>query len=230
MATQKDVVEMLVKYLASLSELLQKWNLWGIDLTKILHVLHQVRKDDLIGLSDGTCEIRKVYVSKQEQKKPEFRMLIDLGELTVPEGFVDKRCIKMFRKKYDGEVHLGSVFSDNIALIKLSEIRLKAGDKFHVIIYEFISPFLSISSDEIRSFLQGENSLLLDIRGIILVYDQKKDLIPKSEDYYYSFSRRNYLPIWLNFQGGKHVVSSNSIDGKYRKGTVFFAFIPIKKG
>lgn len=73
MTQSKDVVEMLDKILASLSELIKKWSIWELDLKKVLHVLHQIRKDDLAGLIEGTHKIERIHYSKIEKKKPEYK-------------------------------------------------------------------------------------------------------------------------------------------------------------
>lgn len=226
MAENKNVVEMLGEYLASLSGLIKKWHIWGLDLKKILHMLHQIRKYDLIGLSEGTHRIEKIHVPKYEKEKPKFKVLIDLGIFSLPDNYVDKNCMAIFRKKYHKEVSISGLFSDE-NMKESSGIKLKPGDRFHVLIYKFVSPCILISSDDIRSFLQQNSAFLLDAKGIAIVYDQKKDLIPKNGDYYYSFGKSCYLPSWLNFQGNKFVISYQSIDNDHEQGTVFFAFIPV---
>jgi hypothetical protein len=57
MADQK-VVEMLDENLASFVELVKKWLVeWEVNTKKLLNVFHQIRKEDLMGLINGTHEI-----------------------------------------------------------------------------------------------------------------------------------------------------------------------------
>ncbi len=226
MAKDKNVVELLGEILASLSELVKKWSIWDLDLKKMLHVFHQLRKDDLVGLIEGTHKIERINYPKFEKKKPEYKVLIDLGIFTIPDDYVDKTCIHDFSRKYQSEVFVTEKISDKNARDSCG-VTIKPGDKFHVYVYELVSEFMHVSSDDIRLFLKENGFVLLEAKGIAFVYDQRSELIPKSDDYYYSFGESGYYPIWLNYQSKKFFISNSSIDGDLDKGTVFFAFHPI---
>ncbi|HEY5587765.1 MAG TPA: hypothetical protein VIK86_02280 [Candidatus Paceibacterota bacterium] len=227
MAENKNVVEMLGEYLASLSELIKKWSIWGLDLKKLLHVLHQLRKDDFIGLIEKTHKIEKIHLYNSEKKNPEFKILIDLGIITVPDDYVDETCISDFSKKFHREVFVANLVSDE-NLKESCGIKINPGDRFHVYIYEFVTDYLSVSSNNIRNFLKKNGFVLLESKGVALAYSQKSELIPKSRDYYYSFGKSGYYPIWLNFQSKIFFLAGASIDGDHDKGSVFFAFLPVK--
>jgi hypothetical protein len=54
----KKVVEMLGERLASVLGLLKKWLIdWSVDTDKLLHFAHQMRKEDLLGLLNGTHKV-----------------------------------------------------------------------------------------------------------------------------------------------------------------------------
>lgn len=64
-----EVVEMLGENLASFLELTKKWLIeWGIDFKNLLHFFHNLKKDDLIGLLNGTHQIQMAVVSKVFKK------------------------------------------------------------------------------------------------------------------------------------------------------------------
>jgi len=161
------------------------------------------------------------YVYKREE--PEYKVLIDLGIFTVPDNYNDKTCVKDFKQEFNDEVFLDRDLSDEHAK-EACGVKIKPGDKFHAYIYEYISEVWSISSGDIIRFLRKNNFSLLEVKGIILAYSQKKDLIPKSRDYYYSLGDSSFLPVWLNFQQKMFLISYQSVDGYHYKGALFFAF------
>ena len=58
------VVEMLGENLASFLELSKKWLVdWSVDTKKLFHFFHNIKKEDLIGLIDGTHQITKKAIS-----------------------------------------------------------------------------------------------------------------------------------------------------------------------
>lgn len=81
MAENKEVVEMFDKFLASLIKLIKKWLIeWSVDTKKLLHALHNLRKEDIIGLQEGThIIVRKTpaNVVKIISSAKQFRSLID---------------------------------------------------------------------------------------------------------------------------------------------------------
>lgn len=57
------VVEMLGENLASFLELAKKWLVdWSVDTKKLFHFFHNIKKEDLVGLLDGTHQITKKAV------------------------------------------------------------------------------------------------------------------------------------------------------------------------
>lgn len=64
-----EVVEMLGENLASFLELAKKWLIeWKIDLKNLLHLFQNLKKDDLIGLLNGTHQIQEVSIPKVFKK------------------------------------------------------------------------------------------------------------------------------------------------------------------
>lgn len=64
-----EVVEMLGENLASFLELAKKWLVeWKIDFKSVLHLFHNLKKDELIGLLNGTHQIQTIFVLKVFRK------------------------------------------------------------------------------------------------------------------------------------------------------------------
>lgn len=75
----KKVVEMLGERLASVLELLKKWLIdWSLDTDKLLHFAHQVRKEDLLGLLEGTHKVVRIEKGKLQQEVGTLSATIDL--------------------------------------------------------------------------------------------------------------------------------------------------------
>lgn len=99
MAENKEVVEMFDKFLASLVKLLTKWlTEWAVDSRKLFHALQQVRKQDLIGLIEGTHEIRvKVTTSKTVSTNEDFECIYTSELITIPDmGAISADCKKLW--------------------------------------------------------------------------------------------------------------------------------------
>ncbi len=71
MATYEKVVGLLGVNLASFLELAKKLLIdWAIEPKKLLHLFQNIRKEDLIGLIDGTHEIKAKAVEAKPEAKP----------------------------------------------------------------------------------------------------------------------------------------------------------------
>lgn len=91
MADYEKVVEVLGENLASLLELAKKWLItWGLNPKKLLHVLQNIRKDDLLGLVAGTHEIKMI----------EHCINCD-AEPFIPDGWRVEEHQKMSNIKFD---------------------------------------------------------------------------------------------------------------------------------
>ncbi len=105
MADYKQVVEMFEKFLASLLGLAKKWlTEWEVDSQKLFHALQQVRKEDLIGLSEGTHEIKpKATTEKVVAEGDDFECIYTSELITVPDmGAITADCKKLWGDKMGG--------------------------------------------------------------------------------------------------------------------------------
>ncbi len=86
MADYKDVVEMLGENLASFLELSKKLLVdWAIEPKKLLHLLQNIRKDDWLGLLEGTHEIKLKEVSEPVL---DFTVQVDRNVRPIYPGWV----------------------------------------------------------------------------------------------------------------------------------------------
>jgi hypothetical protein len=102
MADNQEVVEMSEKFLASLFGLFKKWVIdWAINSQKLFHILQQVRKEDLIGLVEGTHEIKlKAIASKTVSANEDFECIYTSELITIPDmGAITADCKKLWSEK-----------------------------------------------------------------------------------------------------------------------------------
>lgn len=214
MADYNDVVEMWEKNLASLLELAKKWLVeWEVDFKKLLHLLQNIRKDDLLGLIAGTHEI-KIKKLKTKKSVEKFVLLADLGEIVIPDDFNHKTWLASFKKKnyqenfeyYNGEI-------TDINFSNPTRV-LKPGDKFHLRIFEKAMPG-NITSEECLEFLATQKTIYTGAQGASLVWEQKRDQLPKGY-WYCSFDEKERL---YKNQIGDHKMPY--IDAAYDEGFEF---------
>lgn len=201
MAFEK-VVEMLGDNLASLLELAKKWLVdWAVDRKKLLDTLHQIHKEDLVGLKDGTHEIKAKAVSDK------FALFIDLGTITVPDNYVAVKELASLNRKdfyYFNPDATDKNFSNPSRV-------LKPGDKLRVRIFKQTVPG-STTSVERMEFLKKQNAVFTGAQGASLVYKQKRTELPKGY-VYCSFDEKDCL--WEGSDGNHRVpyVGANSGGG-----------------
>ncbi len=186
---------MLGEHLASFLELAKKLLLdWAIEPKKLLHTLHQIRKEDLTGLVAGTHEIK----AKQEPEK--FALLADLGEIVVPDNFDHGKCLEVFSKENRKKFYY---FNDAItdANFPSPSRVLKPGDKLWVRAFKQVVPG-ETTSEERMKFLATKNAIHTGAQGASLVYQQKRSQLPKGY-WYCSFDEKDRL--WKD-PGGYHRV------------------------
>lgn len=183
----KKVVEILGENLESLLELAKKWLFdWAINAKKLLHTLHNIRKEDLNGLISGTHEI-KVKQQSSSVIEGKFALIADLGVITVPDDYVHgKELSSLNRKKF---LFFNPGITDehfpNPSCI------LKPGKKLWVRAFKQNS-LGTTTSVERMEFLSMQNAIYTGAQGVSLVYKQKRSLLPKGR-YYCSFDEKDCL-------------------------------------
>jgi hypothetical protein len=112
-----------------------------------------------------------------------FVLLADLGIVTVPSGYEHYRTLKSFREKY---MDMFKNFDDRItdANFQNPSCLLHPGDRLHVRVYRQVGLHATTTAKERMSFLEGEGAVYTGAQGAALVFEQKRDLLPKG--YFFS--------------------------------------------
>ena len=197
MADYKKVVEMLGENLASFLKLSEKFLIdWKVDVKKFLHTFHNIPKDDLLGLIAGTHEIKQI--KKLEEPKPagKFVLFADLGEIIVPDDFDHKIWLASFDKKNRKKFYY---YNDDITDKNFPNPTriLKPGDKLYVRAFKQNVPG-STTSEERMEFLATQSAIHTGAQGASLVWEQKRDQLPKGY-WYCSFDEKERL--WKDSDG-----------------------------
>lgn len=166
-------------------------------------------------------------------KSIRFSMICDLGILTVPEDYVHERGIEDFLRKHRKNLYYhNSEISDenfpNPACV------LTPGDRFHVRVFK---PAVGVAnSEECLSFLREQNAVYVGMQGSSLVFDQKRDLLPRGMQYA-SFSESDRLwgdpsshrmvPTLLCRLDGGFALGLGSFEIVWSRNDAFFCFCKI---
>ncbi len=193
MATYEKVVGLLGVNLASFLELAKKLLIdWAIEPKKLLHLFQNIRKEDLIGLIDGTHEIKAKAVEAKPEAKPaeKFGLLLDLGVITVPDDFVHSTHLATFSKNNKKKFYY---YNDDITDKNFNKatVQLVPGRKLRVKAFQQTVSG-NTTSEERMAFLKTQNNIFTGAVGAALVFEQKRDLLPKGK-WYCSFDEKEAL-------------------------------------
>jgi hypothetical protein len=141
------------------------------------------------------------FVPQSETNNSEkFALLVDLGIITVPDDYDHATALTTFGKKnrkkfyyYDGEI-TDPNFPNPTRV-------LKPGNKLRVCAFKQVVGGTT-TSEERMDFLRKEKAIFTGAQGASLVWDQKRDQLPKGK-WYASFDERNRL--WQDACGGHRV-------------------------
>lgn len=187
MADYKKVVEMLGENFASFLELAKKLFIdWKVDPKRLFHMLQNIRKNDLLGLIDGTHEIKEIKKPKPEEVE-KFALLVDLGVITVPDDYVHGKQLSSLNQKefyYFNELIADDNFPNPTRI-------LKPGDKLWVRAFKQKVSGIT-TSEERMDFLAKQKAIYTGAQGASLVYQQKRDLLIKGY-FYCSFDKKENL-------------------------------------
>ena len=129
-----------------------------------------------------------------------FALLVDLGIITVPDDYDHAKQLAVFmkknRKKFYG-------VNDNITDANFPNPTriLKPGDKLRVRAFKQVVVGTT-TSEERMAFLATQKAIHTGAQGASLVFDQKRDQLPKGK-WYASFDEKDRL--WTD-AGGSHRV------------------------
>jgi hypothetical protein len=165
----KKVVEMLGENLASFLELAKKLLIdWKVEPKKLLHLGHNIPKDDLLGLIAGTHEIKEIKKPESKLMGEKFGLFADLGIITVPDDYDHATWLALFSKKNRKKFYF---YNDNITDVNFPNPTriLKPGDKFYVRAFKQVVPG-NTTSEERMTFLKTQKAIHTGAQGISLVW------------------------------------------------------------
>src|SRR3989344_7146529 len=139
-----------------------------------------------------------------------FAQSIDLGTLTVPADYVHATQLASFREKNEEKFYY---YNNNITDQNFPNPTriLKPSDKFRV---KVIPVKTTVTLEECLAKLRTEKAVLVGAQGLTLVFDQKREQLPKDK-WYSSFDEKNRL--WKNTDGRHRVPYLNVFsDGDFR--------------
>jgi len=129
-----------------------------------------------------------------------FALLVDLGIITVPDDYEHPTRLTTFGEQNKKEFIFYNKEITDANFPNPSRI-LKPGDKFHVRAFKQIVGGTTTTSEERMAFLATQNAIHTGAQGASLVFDQKRDQLPKGK-WYASFDEKDRL--W--YAGGRHRV------------------------
>ncbi|MFA6056208.1 MAG: hypothetical protein WC769_12635 [Thermodesulfovibrionales bacterium] len=141
-----------------------------------------------------------------------FELLVDLGIVTVPDDYVHEKQLKMFKGKNGEKFYY---YNDDITDKHFSNPTriLKPGDKLWLRTFKQIAPGSTTSEDRMK-FLASKKAIHVGAQGASLVFDQKRNQLPKGY-WYCSFDEKDRL--WKDADGRRRVpVVDADTDGDFR--------------
>jgi hypothetical protein len=196
---------------------------WEVLLTKRIPEIIRRYKDgglDPVGVNDTLQQVAdgviitnsKMVITTAPKAKPEkFQLLADLGVITVPADYVHPTQLASFMKKNRKKFY--SVNDDITDANFPNPTRiLKPGDKLALCAFEQIASGTT-TSEERMGFLARQNAVYTGAQGASLVFEQKRDQLPKDK-WYASFDEKDRL--WEDSYGYHRVPEVNAdTDGDF---------------
>ncbi len=142
-----------------------------------------------------------------EEVMGKFTLLADLGVITVPADYDHATRLAKFREKHQGgEKKSFRHYADNITDANFPNPTriLQPGDKLRVRAFRQIAGGTTTSSEERMAFLTTQKAVYVGTQGLSLVFDQKRDQLPKGK-WYASFDKKDRL--WKDADGSHRVPS-----------------------
>lgn len=150
------------------------------------------------------------FVREHAVNDPRYEFLADLGEIVVPDDYVHETRLDLF-----GAANRAAFYNYNEGITSANfakaSTRLEPGRRLHVTAYRVKKGCVVTSTDN-RDFLKKKRSVLTGAHGNSLVWEQKRDVLPK-DLWHLSFDEEDTL--WVDAHGDRRVssVSVNSHGG-----------------
>ena len=150
------------------------------------------------------CEKPSTKPVSSTEPTEKFALLVDLGIITVPDDYDHATCLAKFHAKHQGGKNKSFYYyNDNITDKNFPNPTriLKPGDKLRVRAFKQIVGG-STTSEERLAFLATQKAIYTGAQGASLVFEQKRDQLPKGK-WYASFDEKEAL--WSDAGGGHGV-------------------------
>lgn len=109
----------------------------------------------------------------------EFSLLRDLGIIQVPEGYAPDTYMSSFRERHRPDfVSMFKQQADTFLTEHATRI-LRAGERFRVRIFAQDHGEMTTSEERV-AFLQGHGAVYLGACGLMLLWEQKRDVLPRN--------------------------------------------------
>jgi hypothetical protein len=156
-------------------------------------------------LSKDDREARFGYWKKPEPTAPaepteKFALLVDIGIITVPDDYVHEKRLTTFGKQNRKKFYCYNNKITDKNFPNPTRV-LKPGDKLRVRAFKQVVGGKT-TSEERMAFLATQKAIHTGAQGASLVFDQKRDQLPKGK-WYASFDEKDRL--WTD-AGGSHRV------------------------
>ena len=119
-----------------------------------------------------------------------FALLVDLGIITVPDDYAHEKRLTTFREQNHKKFFYYDKAITDAKFPNPTRI-LKPGDKFCVRAFKQVVGG-NTTSDERMAFLATQKAIHISAQGMSLVFDQKRDQLPKGKRYA-SFDEKDRL-------------------------------------
>jgi len=133
-----------------------------------------------------------------------FALLVDLGIITVPDDYDHATCLAKFFERHQGGKKKSFYYYNNDitdAHFPNPTRILKSGDKLHVRAFKQVVGGTT-TSEERMAFLATQKAIHTGAQGASLIFDQKRDQLPKGK-WYASFDGKDRL--WADVDGDHRV-------------------------
>ena len=160
--------------------------------------LSRTQRDMLSG-----ADLTKLKQELPAEPTVKFALLVDLGIITVPDNYVHATHLASFKTKHQGGKKSFYGYNNDLTDANFSNPTriLKPGDKLAVRAFKQIVPGTT-TSEERMTFLATQNAVHTGAQGASLVFEQKRDQLPKGK-WYASFDEKDRL--WEDSDGHRRV-------------------------
>ena len=172
----------------------------GTEIERLWKLETQVKKLVLEGKRDAG-EVADALQKILETAPNKFTLLADLGTVMVPANYVNATQLASFKKQNRKKFYYYNDYIADKNFPNPTRI-LKAGDKLHVRAYGHAVKGTTTTSKERMEFLRAQNSVFTGAQGASLVFEQKRQELPRGK-WYASFDEPENL--WAGSDGGHRV-------------------------